>query len=259
MTMDEHKRQEYLHHMGIQSYFPRYLLPAARASELCTWTEAPELSVESGEHSSSAIRISPVAELKTSLFEPSPPPNRESRAKAVEQQPAAAEPAIITDIPDNAITGEVDAASGEIRFQLAFIQLNDSMLALILLPHARSANQLSQSQKLLLRNICIAMGQDPGTLNVGIKPFSWPFVEAAHMDKSVAAAKIALGAYMDQLRDIYSYRQILLMGEKIAGLMPTYPDCDVTVCRSLDELLHMPRLKRELWQQIKQARLIGKV
>lgn len=255
--MDEITRQEYLQKMGIQAYFPRYILPAALISEPCDWPDLVEQisgSVEASEISEfsslkAGLKTELKAELKTSL-EPAQSVELKSLPETETAKLAAGE---------SPVTSQIEPESNEIRFQLAFIQVNDAILALILLPHVRASNSLSQAHKLLFRNICISLNQDSADLNFDIKPFSWPFAESIHMDKSETAAKTALGAYMEQLRDVYKYQHLLLMGENLLRLVTAVAGCDITACRSLDEMLKMPQLKREVWQQLKHSNLITAV
>ena len=242
--MDEITRQEYLNNMGIQSYFPRYVLPAALLSEQCAW---PESVIQHAKQSE-------LSELKqaTEKFEGQ---STQEYQRELQSLVSDSVKVLATEVPiPNSDISEIEA--NEIRFQLAFIPLNETLLALILLPYVRAINTLSQVHKQLFKNICNALSLAPVNFDVGIKPFCWPFSEAVHMDKSEKSAKTALGAYLSQLRNEYKYKSLLLMGDKITPLVKVGSDCEIIACRSLDEMLKMPQLKGEVWQQLKQVSLI---
>tara|TARA_R110000772_G_scaffold195602_3_gene306290 strand:+ start:427 stop:1197 length:771 start_codon:yes stop_codon:yes gene_type:complete len=252
--MDEITRQEYLRNMGIQSYFPRYVLPGSLSTEQCEWPELAEPDSGLTERPAEAEFSSLKAELKTAQKTEQQTAHKSELKPGLPLRPGPQE--IVEPVSDeNAVSSHVEADNNEIRFQLAFIQVNDAMLALILLPHVRASNSLSQVHKQLFSNICTALNQQIVDLNFGIKPFSWPFGESIHMDKSEAAAKTALGAYLAQLRDVFKYRHLMVMGENMLRLVTAEADCEITVCRSLDEMLKMPQLKREVWQQLKRSKL----
>lgn len=225
--MDEVTRQAYLGSMGIQSYFPRYILPAAKQSEQCEW---PVLIKQENNF------ISGFGDLKESL-------ERDSvvSTKALDKA---------TDIPAEQVKSKSAGEAEEIRFQLAMVHINNEILVLALLPYMQASNALNTTQKQLVNNIFNAFFEMPVNLNLDIKPFRWPFSEAPHIEKSTSAAKASLAAYLQQLQKKFAFNRLLIMGEKIAPLLGTENDYEIIVCRSLDEMLKMPQLKREVWQQL---------
>ncbi|PCJ39492.1 MAG: hypothetical protein COA71_13620 [SAR86 cluster bacterium] len=239
--MDEITRQEYLNSMGIQSYFPRYVLPAAKLSDQCEWPEALTQEVNVNAEFKKPLPNEPqpadVTTLITTLI------TTPKVVEAIQQAEVKAEKKTGTEIE-------------EVRFQLAIIQVNDDVLVLVLLPYMHASNSLNTVQRQLFINIFNALYQGSVNLNLEVKPFRWPFSEALHIEKDANAAKVSLGAYLEQLKGKLSFNSIIVMGEKIAPLIDageneSGSNYGLTVCRSLDEMLKMPQLKREAWSQLK--------
>lgn len=226
--MDEVTRQEYLKSMGIQSYFPRYVLPAAKESDQCEWPEG----LKQEKHLK--VELNPTINKK-----PLPVSIKTSEVKQAPEQ---------TEIK---VDKESETVTEEVRFQLVMIHLNEDVLVLVLLPYIQTSNALSAIQKQLFINIFNSIYQEPVVINLEIKPFRWPFSEALHIEKDAAAAKASLGAYLEQLKEKFSFKHIILMGEKVAPFIEADDSSELIVCRSLDEMLKMPQLKREVWHHLK--------
>ncbi|MDG2091208.1 MAG: hypothetical protein P8J61_08985 [Gammaproteobacteria bacterium] len=228
--MDETTRQEYLNSMGIQSYFPRYVLPAAKESDQCVWPESfkkeQDLKVEFK---------------NTSINKPLP-------VSIKPQKTSEATQPTVTETSD-----KKEGESEEVRFKLAMIHVNDDVLVLILLPYIHTSSSLSAIQKQLFINIFNSLYSEGVNLNLEIQPFSWPFSEAMHIEKDGNAAKASLAAYLEQLKGKFLFKRFILMGEKIAPFVDAGNNYELTVCRSLDEMLKMPQLKREVWHQLKKS------
>ena len=226
--MDEITRQEYLNSMGIQSYFPRYVLPAAKESDQCEWPK--------GLKQEKLLKV----ELKQTV-------NKAPLTASIKTQEVVEAPSHTEKIASK----ESTSGAEEVRFQLVMIQVNDDVLVLVLLPYMHTSNALNAIQKQLFINIFNSIYQESVVLNLEIKPFRWPFSEALHIEKDGAAAKASLGAYLEQLKGKFSFKRFILMGEKIAPFIETGDNFELAVCRSLDEMLKMPKLKREVWHLLK--------
>ncbi len=258
--MDEITRQEYLSSMGIQSYFPRYVLPAAKSSKQCEWPE--KLSEDTSEKLSDEPKIN--IEFKQAIESQPASTSRpkedhaaitktltevekvEKVVKVVKEEKGEKE-----EKEEKVEKPETNTAIEEVRFQLAIIYVNTDTLVLISRPYMQASNSLSAVQQQLFSNIFNALYQGPVSLNSDIKPFLWPFSEASHMEKDGQAAKASLGAYLEQLKTKHSFTRLILMGEKIAQFVEASDKHELTVCRSLDEMLKMPKFKREVWLQLK--------
>ncbi len=229
--MDEITRQEYLRSMGVQSYFPRYALPAAKQSEQCEWPEILNHDLK--------VKV----ELKIPITS-EPPVSSANTPENVQKAE------IKTELKKAPKSGKGTGLE-EVRFQLLIIHVNEELLVLISQPYMHASNSLSAVQKQLFINIFNALYIDSVNLNLEIKPFRWPFSEASHIEKDGQAAKASLGAYLEQLKAKYSFNSLILMGEKIAQFVEADNKHELTICRSLDEMLKMPQFKREVWLQLK--------
>ncbi len=227
--MDEITRQEYLRSMGIQSYFPRFILPAAKESLQCEW---PEI-------------LKPIVKAAVELKKPL---QNEPQARSNPKPENIQKPEIISELSKVEKAGkEIE----EVRFQLVIIYVNEDTLVLISRPYMHATNSLSSVQKQLFTNIFNTLYDEAISLNLEIKPFRWPFSEASHIEKDGQAAKASLGAYLEQLKAKHPFNRLILMGEKISQFVEASEKQQFIVCRSLDEMLKMPQFKREVWLQLK--------
>ncbi|MFL2840268.1 MAG: hypothetical protein ACJ0BT_00265 [Pseudohongiellaceae bacterium] len=224
--MDEITRQGYLNSMGIQSYFPRYILPTAKRSEQCEWPETLQQEKKLNLEVKESLKNAPLPASVTALE-------------------------ILENTQLIKTKAQKETEIEEVRFQLATIHVNDDVLVLILVPYMNVSNSLNGMQKKLFINIFNSLYQGSINLNLAIEPFRWPFSEAPHIEKDVNAAKASLGAYLEQLKGKFSFNSFIVMGGKIAPLIDSGANYGLTVCRSLDEMLKMPQLKREVWYQLK--------
>lgn len=232
--MDEIIRQEYLSNMGIQSYFPRYVLPAAKKSEQCEWPEQPSAEVAVKLELKKTLEIKPVSTSTIATDNVQKSQITTALQEGVNPQNKNNEPVI-----------------EEVRFKLVIINVNEDTLVLISQPYMHASNALSAIQKQLFTNIFNTLYKDPVNLNLEIKAFRWPFSEAPHIEKDGQAAKASLGAYLEQLKAKFPFNRIILMGENIAEYVDVSDKHELTICRSLDEMLKMPKFKREVWLQLK--------
>ncbi len=254
-AMQEILRQEYLSNIGIDSYFPKVVLPGAKASEQYEWQDEELAASFEGNQQSldqSTLSSDKVEQAKISADFPlkqtnNKPLNDKALRSNIDEAPRASE--------SEAKPEETTEAASEVRFQLVFAQINQDLLVAAVLPHFQSGGAFKPQQKQLLKNLCRAFGFETDAINYEIKAFRWPLIEAAHMDKSKDAAKSSLKAYLSQLAVEFQYRTLLLMSENIASLVHVDSDCQLIVCRSLDEMLKMPKLKREVWLALKQSTL----
>lgn len=227
--MDEITRQEYLSSMGIQSYFPRFILPAAKESDQCEWPEILKHDVKEHVEFKKRLQNEPLA--------------RSTPKPADIQKPEISSASSKVEKPGKEIE--------EVRFQLVIIHVNADALVLISKPYMHASNSLSTIQKQLFTNIFNTLYDGPIKVNPDIKPFRWPFSEASHIEKDGQAAQASLGAYLEQLKAKHPFNNLILMGEKISQFVEVIDNQQLTVCRSLDEMLKMPQFKREVWLQLK--------
>ena len=239
LSLPEKTRQEYLQAMGIAVYLPRVNLPGAPETRLSATETEVAAPPEPEEPQSPPAKQVPE---KPDLV---PAPAAAPRAVAAEEAPPEKEPPK----PD------------EFRLQLVCIQAGDHLAIINVMPHL-GPGQLSGRHGSLLENILKSSGISSDALNVESKPFQWPMMQGADSDNSRPAAAKALMAYLQQKRADWNFSTLLVMGEQaIRQVFEEMEDEDIPnlqsqewqthFCRSLDELLHNPPLKKELLEILK--------
>ena len=249
MTINEIQRQAYLEAMGIQPWFPRYVLPGARPSQQCQWPQTASPPAAQADLPPAAPVPAPQAEqLREALREaPRRPRKDEARAPA----PVPASPPM-----DD---------QEDIRFRLAFIRAGDGLCIVNQVP-AAGPDRLSPGHRALLQSLLAACGRGGDALHFEEAIFRWPFVEGDHVAKGGAAARQALSVWLQQQTAHRPIGLLLMMGEAVAPcvtaerrdrlargrlLEAAGGPWRVLVTRSLDVLLRMPALKREVWRDLR--------
>lgn len=258
MSISEAQRQSYLETMGIHSYFPRFILPGAKESFACAWPEEIEpLSVVASDASeidfeqetSSAPVLTEEKPVVASSVKAAESPAR----KILFDSETEVKPKPATESKETVQTAPLvnsDSAE-EVRFQLAFIRVNEQVCILNQIPYI-GLSQLSNTHQTLLINLLKALKLE--TTNVLFEPmsFSWPMGEGAHFDKTEAAAGLALNSYLEQKHSDGTFKLLLVMGEMSAKFIDSdQADWQVVCTRSLDEMLAMPQIKRDVWSQLR--------
>ena len=259
--LNEIQRQAYLKAMGIESYFPRLVLPGAPESRQCDWPE--EYPRQSPEHNSQTkisvtADATPRAEGKEKTAQGVPEPmGGQPLEKPAAKAPTARE------------SGQTVQESGqtvqEIRFQLAFIRVDDQLCVLNQLPHV-GRNQLSPGHRQLLHNLLRSRGISVSAGDIEGEIYRWPYMEGL-VDKGADAARQGLHSYLQQKLSDRPFSTLLVMGALIVPYLYAqeqagYPEHGVLdkgpartwrilTTKSLDELLRFPALKREVWEHLR--------
>ncbi len=312
MSLPEDLRQEYLETLGIVSYFPRFILPAAPPPEACDWPESwtqPQpvsqstIAEQTPEEKSPIIETGSVIQKHIQATNDSIVPLSEPRPKADSAGLAATvkSPEKYTS-PDQAETGgnaanRKKANLEDIRLQLLCIRVNENLAILNAMPHF-GPGQLSRQHMALLQNMLQASGVDTQSLLIDEKPFHWPMVQGEYVDNSKSAAAAALIAFLQQKLEDWQFKNLLIMGEQVVSRLfipseegdrnaasgdnheqelsqnpetlasDTANDSpppgshlkmesqiwETFYARSLDEVLHTPMLKKEIWSIVRKIR-----
>lgn len=242
--MNETQRQEYLKTMGIQSYFPRVVLPGAKPSPEYDFDEpalvsagpltnspltiqpeersperAPERGGSAGSADNSALNDIRAA-ASASRREASKPnreaskPNRE--ASKPDRKPSKPESGA-TD-PVSKPAGEVKtntekldmadstAEGADLRFSLNYYKITPTLALVNEVPHQNAANQDAQIMA-LMKAILLALSVDVETSALRTENFSWPLSSDLDLESgsSELAAKAVSGfLQMRQHKDQFS-------------------------------------------------------
>ncbi len=228
MSLPEDLRQEYLETLGIVSYFPRFILPAAPHPQACEWPESwtqaqpaqkdaiPDYPDEGQSAASETARvINQDVQVSPSLAPPSP----QVRLKPDSTPPATSAQVETSTTPSS----KRKVAVEDVRLQLLCIRVNDNLAVLNAMPHFGSG-QLSRQHLALLHNMLQASGMDTQDLLIDEKPFHWPMVQGEHVDNSKSAAATALIAFLQQKLVDWQFRNLLVMGEQVVTGLFVAPD-----------------------------------
>lgn len=260
MTLTEIQRQEYLQIMGVQSYFPRYILPGALESKQCEWPAELLVDMPNSTSTEKIVETHTKPELE--------PFAEDNKAKPQHSQDKLDNSD--AEKSDNEASKEVDNEFREdgARFQLAFIRVTDRLCILNLMPYVGRKQLTAVHQKLLI-NIIKSLGIAHEDVFFDDLPFRWPFTEGEHVDKSKTAARAALIAFLEQKLTDSKFDHLLVMGEMVMGFVLD-EDAEQSLTagdfhqgenipwqtaytRSLDEILNRPQFKKDVWQQLKPA------
>ncbi len=155
----------------------------------------------------------------------------------------------------------------EIRLQFLCVRINPDLAVLNVMPHL-GPQHLAQAHRNLLAGMLRSMSISHEHMQVDDKPFRWPMVQGGHVDNSRAAAAIALKAFLEQKHADWQFKSLLVMGETaVQSLFQTDAEdagesssnrstletgqWQTIYCRSLDEYLQYPQLKKEVWSLLR--------
>lgn len=278
--MNEIRRQAYLEAMGIDSWFPRYVLPGAAPSHPCAWplplpdetSSSPPAGagVNGAAEPAPGVRASPAeipgAEAPASRTAAAPAsarvPGRPARPQ-LEDNPRPRRAPTRAGSPAGA-DGRRAVPRDTVHFRLAFLRCGP----LVVLSHLPDlgAERLGGARHRLFLNLLRALGLPTEAARISADSFRWPFAEALLQDAGTDAARLALGAYLEEHIGDEPARVLLVLGEPLAPfvLPPDLVDAaeagrllrdeglrwNVMFSRSLDEMLSVPTLKRDFWRDL---------
>lgn len=218
--LNEYRRRVYLEAMGVESLIPRLQLPGAKPSTRCEWlSETPLEAVVNvsaggpvaGPGGASAVAQSGAAAARD-LLRDGPPSTRREVAESAGSGPDTAR-----------------AAQSIARFSLTLVRAG----RVLLVDEGLSGDSDPQHYLRFVSNILYAVGLADVPLSV--ESFIWPLprVRGDHVDRSEAAARQALAAYLSKQLEHSGAGYLLLMGE-------TAPHYAVEADVSPGELRHYP-------------------
>jgi len=228
LSLPEDLRQEYLETLGIVSYFPRFILPAAPHPQACewpeSWTQAQPAQKDAipdypDEGQSAASETARVINQDVQVSPPPAPPSPQVRLKPDSTPPATSAQVETSTTPSS----KRKVAVEDVRLQLLCIRVNDNLAVLNAMPHF-GPGQLSRQHLALLHNMLQASGMDTQDLLIDEKPFHWPMVQGEYVDNSKSAAAIALIAFLQQKLVDWQFKNLLVMGEQVVTGLFVAPD-----------------------------------
>ena len=282
--MNERQRQDYLEAMGIQTWFPRFVLPAAKPSHTCDWDfddypveafDEPAPLMGAPEQSISAppqdMSYQQPAYSPQQAPSPSQTPSQAPAAGALKESSDilgelgfAPTPEEKAEESEKTQTTDINVIPAE-PFRLAVIDVSETCLAIVDLPWS-GLNQFTGYHERLLRNILKAVNQ-PCDQTLEARVFAWPIIqETTPVDRKYA--REAVQCFLANQFGWQRRKTILLFGrtsgtclwgsqeswdtpfESFRGLQKK-DDVTYAITCSLGEMMGIPELKADAWADLK--------
>ena len=278
--MNELTRAQYLDALGIDTFVPRFVLPAAKPSVLCDLPAANEQGRQreafTDEDASSnqgfeahsireQLETNESARAITNLLEDQAKPEDATevineKAEAVTQQLDAivsetVSATVSTAVSHTGSTAKTSPASSSAKFSLGLWQSKDTLFV-----DSRRAGDALPTQALLL-NIMQSVGLESSTLSKE-EILNWPLVQK-DSDQSWSAARAMVTSFLDgRLFSKPCSRFLILgkdayqavIGEESSFIEQLYAELTIEtfeakalVLPSLSDMLYKPELKRAVW------------
>lgn len=245
-------RQHYLDAMGITSWLPVKVLPAAAPSPTWRWLDENDLA----ELRSVAQQPAEPAVCTTEPQAVAEPIVRaEAQQAAVEAETRQERPAVSeSSVAETAVSSEPKTFAPPPRFRLAMLAYGDA-LVICQMPLDVLQSFPPEHQRLVQR-ILQSVGLGQGDMRQQM--FAWPIVNNPNVDQSLPLAQAAVSSLVTRFHA--EQLPLLLFGQQL----PEYLGLDETllqqpqklgerpviVAPTLNELIAIPGLKRELWVQL---------
>jgi hypothetical protein len=219
----ETARLQCLQALGITVYHPRMCLPGAAPSRAWPVIEEESARVQEASVSTPARKEAPAAAPANASVSPQAPKSTPAvRAeRAVEMPGASVGP-----------------------FQLLFLQIDDDLAVLNQIP-ALARTQLQDKQRALLGNLLHWLGKSLPAQ--GPRVFRWPLPGLESLAGGMQPTS-NVQQFLEQASAERGFRLLLMLGPQAA--VPQAPDWQGIATHSLDEMLALPALKREVWQAL---------
>ena len=275
--MNERQRQDYLEAMGIQTWFPRFVLPAAKPSHTCDWDYddypveafAPATAMEATPQPAAAPFPSQDMDYAPPQSHYVPPPAVAPAGGVLKESSDILGELGFAKAPEESSDNkEAKTADGQNAiakitpaepFRLAALDVSENCLAIIDLPWS-GLNQFTGYHERLLRNILKAVNlpcdQD---LQAGV--FAWPMIqETTPVDCKYAQE--AVRCFLTNQFGLQRRKTVLLFGrnsgtylwgdtfETSRGIQEKDGVTYAITC-SLGEMMGIPELKAEAWADLK--------
>lgn len=281
--MNELNRMQYLESIGIDSFVPKYILPAAKTAVLCPLpvvtetiaiggieksstlafsgiSEPHNLSgiLDNSSDSSDFVDVSKVNELKDNLLRNDVLKNIDKTSNEISHNSINSEVSSAEIIEDLVLSARVEAA----KFSLSLWNIGDDIFVI----DSRGSGDALPTQGLLI-NILRAIGQLPANL-INAEILNWPMglMEGKHDTSWSAARQMVQGFIEARIFDKPTPVFLLfgkdtcsaVLGEEINFEENLYRQvsietfsADAIILPSLADILYLPLSKVKVWQSLK--------
>ncbi|WP_263322113.1 hypothetical protein [Endozoicomonas sp. Mp262] len=272
----EQTRQAYLDAMGIQTWFPRRPVPNAKPPRTFDWLEHP--LPKSGAAEPAGTSAIPEAPALPSQPVPDAVPKRQNLTAAkilgqVQLDNRPDQPLPTSGKNTRLTVGKGRPAQLSSKFRLVIIPVNQDNLVVAEMPYT-GMSQFTRFHHRLLKDLLKALGMTLPVHNTA-QEFTWPLqtrlphqglLGQIHQDDGTAAD--AVKAFLNNQFGLNRQHTVLLLGqaaarfvidpnrsfEELKGFHEQQPgQPKMIVSHSLNELMKIPGLKPETWQDLKLA------
>ena len=263
--MEETSRQAYLRAMGVQVYFPRYVLDGAKASPEYDFLATPELSVgtskppeppEQSEPEIPRFRSKnpdrPVIDLGNHAKE-------RTRGVSVNQKPlasASGAPESEAAAVKPQVRGRREAVSvaGTMRFDLGYFMTARGVAILYEIPPLAKDEDKARAKK-LLSAILLACGlnADQHSPRPVHEAFNWPLENDLGLSSSDQGGAAALAGFIRRRHDGDQFEELIVFAGVVEPLIAEIGlnmPFKQTLLASLSAMLSFASLKREVWADL---------
>lgn len=256
--MNEQQRQQYLDAMGIQPWFPRYVLPKAKPSIICEWgweyREIMHQPTVTAEQLQNRVEQAAMPAPFDSVGRPAVRPVDILGKISGHVADANAE------TPDENAAVQNKSAKRVDRFRLVILSINDNCLVVSELP-GTGMNQFTRFHERLLRNLLFSVAV-PVTPILNPVLFDWP-IAGNRADQDEEAAYDAVHGYLTNQFSLHRRETIFLLGRNcVRHVLGPTTDFDevrgvqdkdqqvIVITHSLDALMKLPAIKVDTWRDI---------
>jgi hypothetical protein len=229
-------RLQCLQALGITVYHPRFRLPGAKPSVQGPWPDADAPVAEKAPRAEA-----PRATATPTVAEPA--------ARTAPKRVDVAIPATPVKSPASAAPASAPRATESTQaavqnFQLLFLQIDDDLAIVNQVP-ALARPQLQDKQIALLTNLLRWLGKSVPAHTPRV--FRWPLPGLEHMAATMNP-QTSLLHFLEQAASERGFRFLLQLGPQ--AVTPAASAWQAFATHSLDEMLALPSLKREVWQTL---------
>ena len=267
--MDEAQRIAYLKHMGVEQYYPRFVLVGAKASVI----PAAAQDIYDSQGSQQLPAKTRHADPPRNELDAKPGSDAGKRHRAIaaeevatrhQRQVRRAEAETGRAEIERAEIGKEQIPGEALRFSVQFFRVNAQLAVINEAPHEAGGRENQQATSLLI-NLLVALGLGQEELaGLTADRFNWPIAEGlGAMGDSHHAAKLALNGFITQRHEQQGFSNLLLLTAQLVDVMSDHserPDMGdqkrvdapykFTITHSLHAMLAHSDLKREAWQHV---------
>lgn len=275
--MNERQRQAYLQVMGIQTLYPRRRVAGARPSPAYDYPVQETAAADAKPLTETQAQATAGSGVMTSLRSRlTDLPGTEARRKpalAAEQSRDRRADSAGKQQTRSAGT-ELQAAPGAekdvadyLRFKVNYLQFGQQLAVLQEVPW-QTGDQNNTETEILLRNILLALDLPVPEQLPRVEVFNWPLSpDMPDAEATREHAAQALGGFIAMRRQRDGFANLLVFTAQLQALLTgadqseTSADfhwqklnCHITSVTSLQAMLAVPALKKEVWQQLQPLR-----